>query len=99
MDDLLRANSTMAFVMPHLGHRLFTRVLLYICDRPSNQVRVIVKGTHCRIAEEADDPAHGTGLVIVIDLFCFSSTTHGTRTALLSNELVDLIRADPIAPT
>jgi hypothetical protein len=88
----------MAFVTPHLGHRLFTRVLLHICDRPSNQVGVIVKGTHGGIAEKADDPAHGPGLVIVIHLFGFSSATYGTQTALPSNELVDLIRANPVTP-
>jgi hypothetical protein len=71
-------------------------VLLHVCDRPANQVGIIVKRTHRRITEEADDPAHVTGLVIVIDLFGFSLAANGAQTALSPNELIDLCGADTV---
>jgi hypothetical protein len=37
--------------------------------------------------------------VIVIDLLGFSLATDGAQTALLPNELVDLVGANPIPPT
>jgi hypothetical protein len=55
-----------------------------------------VKRTHGRIAEEADNPAHGAGLVIVIDLLGFSSD--GAQSTLLPNELIDLVGAYAVAP-
>jgi len=55
-----------------------------------------MKGTHGRIAEKADDPAHGASLVIVINLFGFSSATHCTQTVLLANELVYVARTNPV---
>jgi hypothetical protein len=57
-----------------------------------------VKRTHGRIAEEADDPAHGAGLVIVIDLLGFPLAADGAQTALLSNKFVDLVGAYAITP-
>jgi len=68
-------------------------VFLDVGDCSPNQVWGIVKRAHSGIAEEADDSTHGPGLVIVIDLLGFPLAADGTQTALLPNELVDLLRA------
>jgi hypothetical protein len=75
--DLFRAKSASVLVSPQRGQRLVIVVFLDVGDCSSNQVRVIVKGAHYRIAEEADDPAHRAGLVIVIDLLGFSLAADG----------------------
>jgi len=96
--DLLRAKSGSGLVSPQRGHRLTIRVLVDVRDCPSNQVGVIVKCSHSGIAEQADDPSHGPGLVIVIDLLGFPAAADGTQTALAPNEFVDLVSANPVAP-
>jgi hypothetical protein len=55
-----------------------------------------MKGAHSRIAEEADDSANHAGGVIVIDLGGGSFVANGAETALLLNEGIDLVRANPI---
>jgi hypothetical protein len=57
-----------------------------------------MKGAHGRIAQEADDPTHGPGFVIVIDLLGFPLAADDTQTALLPDEFVDFVRPNPIAP-
>ena len=86
-------------VSPQRGQRLVLTVILHVGDRLTNQVGVIVKRAHSRIAEEADDSAHRAGLVIVIDLFGLPLAAHGAQAALLPNELVDLVGSHPVAPT
>ena len=78
MVERFLAKSSNDLVSPQRGQRLVVTVILHIGDRLTNQVGVVVKGTHSCIAEEADDPAHDSGLMIMIDLLGFSSAAHST---------------------
>jgi hypothetical protein len=63
-------------------------------DKP---VAVIAELPEATIAVEAEDAAHFPGSMIVVDVFGIRPTADCTDTALLSDEIVELVRTDAIS--
>lgn len=70
-------------------------VLLHVVDRLPDEIGIVVKRAHSRIAEQTDDSSHSPGPVIVIDLFGFRFTAHRAQAALPPNKGIYL--TDPVS--
>jgi hypothetical protein len=77
------------------------RTLLGVLDVERSAVqplRVVTKLTEATVAVEAEDPTHTSGRVIVVDVFWIGPIADGAHITLLADQVLDLGRADPIAP-
>ncbi len=65
------------------------RVSLQVCDRPVQVRDVVTKLAEAAVAVEAQYPAHGSGAMVMIDVFGVRCVTDGTEPALTLQHLVE----------